>query len=109
MKKKRLMIMGIITSLLLSGCGSSKSSDGSYRNFAAEEPVAEAAESYKGDYDYESYDDYGYEEEMVSEEAYDGGSESQTQVNEEEVKESGVEHNIAMVAHESIAQRLVTR
>ena len=88
MKKKRLMIMGIITSLLLSGCGSSKSSDGSYRNYAAEEPVAEAAESYKGDYDYESYDDYGYEEEMVSEEAYDGGSESQTQVNEEEVKES---------------------
>ena len=30
-------------------------------------------------------------------------------LHQEEVKESGVEHNIAMVAHESIAQRLVAR
>ena len=87
MKKKRSIIMGIITVLLLSGCGSSKSSDAAYGNYAAEEPVAEAKSSYTADAAYD-YEDYGYEEEMVTEEAYDAGSGSQAQVNEEEVKES---------------------
>ena len=86
MEKKRMIIMGIITALLLSGCGSSKSS-GAYENFAAEEPVAEAKSSYSAKADYD-YDDYGYEEEMLTEEAYDAGSGSQAQVNEDEVKES---------------------
>lgn len=86
MEKKRMIIIGIITALLLSGCGSSKSS-GAYDNFAAEEPVAEAKSSYSAKADYD-YDDYGYEEEMVTEEAYDAGSGSQAQVNEDEVKES---------------------
>ena len=86
MERKRMIIIGIITALLLSGCGSSKSS-GAYDNFAAEEPVAEAKSSYSAKADYD-YDDYGYEEEMVTEEAYDAGSGSQAQVNEDEVKES---------------------
>ncbi len=91
MKKRRLMIAGIITAIVLSGCGSSKSSEGSYRNFAGGEPaaVAESAEAYSDDYAYDSYEDYdGYEAEMVTEEATAPDSGSTAQVNEDDVKES---------------------
>ena len=89
MKKKRLIIMSIVTAMILSGCGSSKGSE-SYGNYAAadEAPIAEAKSSYSAQAG-NTYDDYDYEEEMVrEEEAYDSGSGTQTQVNQDEVKES---------------------
>ena len=86
MKKKRIIIAGIITTILLTGCGSSAASAPN-DNYMAKEAPMESAATYSDDADY-VYDDYGYEEEMVAEEAYDAGSGSQTQVNEEDVKES---------------------
>ncbi|MCR4806749.1 MAG: DUF4349 domain-containing protein [Lachnospiraceae bacterium] len=90
MKKRRILILGVITSLVLAGCGGSKEASVPYEeNYMADEAVAAAApeaKSYAGDYDYEEYD--GYEEEMVTEEAYDTASSEGAQVNEEEVKES---------------------
>lgn len=91
MKKRQIIIAGMITALVLSGCGSSKSESGAYREYAAEEPVAAAAASseYADTYAYEDYD--GYEEEMVKEEAYDSSgnsSGSEAQVDENDVKES---------------------
>lgn len=88
MKKKRLIILGIVAAMILSGCGSSKASDSSGNYAAAEEaPIAQAKSSYSSQGDY-AYDDYDYEEEMVTEEAYDSGSGTQTQVDQNEVKES---------------------
>lgn len=84
MKKRRCIIAGLLAGILLAGCGSKAESASMAYNKAAdmEEPVAAAeASGY-------TYDDYGYEDEMVTEEAYDAGGGSTAQVNEEDVKES---------------------
>ena len=89
MKKSTRIFIGAITVLALTGCGSgSNKSAAAYDSYMAEEPVAmaQSGETYSRDYDYEDYD---YDEEMVTEEAaYDSGSNSTAQINEEDVKES---------------------
>lgn len=89
MKKKRLVILGIISALLISGCGSSSKNEAASADRAYEDTYAAAeAPMYEEDYEAYDYDDAA----MVTEEAsaYSAGTEggSEASVDESEVEDS---------------------
>ncbi len=91
MKKNRLGILGIISALLIAGCGSSSKNEAASADRAYEDTYAVAAAEapmYEEDYEAYDYDDAA----MVTEEAsaYSAGTEggSEASVDEKDVEDS---------------------